>query len=105
MVIINKIREHFENDSIEFQVEHFDGDVWKYKCHEIILDIDNISVIYNVQIDQVRIPEEETNSYIEKTPFIDVEIDRVYLDEIEVRLSNQQNFVLENILINAIKVI
>lgn len=102
MIIIKKIREYLIENPLEFELEHFDNNIYKHESCENIIEFDNISLVYEVSITQYRKPEDDTNSTIDSNPFIDVKIDRLFLNDIEIRLSREQLFTIECILINNI---
>jgi len=104
MIIINKIREHLKQNSIDIELEHFDNNIWKHNSSENVLEFDKIAVIYEVQVEQFRRPEESTNSTVDSNALINVKTDRLYLGDTEIRLSREQLFILDSILINNINV-
>ena len=92
MILIEKVKDYLRQNPIRCELQYNDLDIWKYNADLCDITTGNITVNFSISIEQVRVPEYETNSTINKTPFIAVSKIEMYVGDTEVRLAMLKNF-------------
>ena len=105
MILIDKVKSYLKENPINVELGYDDLDIWKHNADLCEISTGNIVVNYSISIEQVRVPEYETNSTINKTPFIAVSKVEMYVGDTEVRLSDAQELHLISIIETNINVI
>jgi hypothetical protein len=98
MILIDKVKNHLKQNPLRQELSHIDMDLYGYQsdCEQIYFD--NIIVNFSIDIEQIRVREEETNGIIYGNPFIVVSNVFMYLDDVEIRLSEAQELHLISII-------
>ena len=96
--VMHIFQNHLKQNPLKPELSHIDMDLYGYQSDEEQIYFDNIIVNFSIDIEQIRVREGETNGIIYGNPFIVVSNVFMYLDDVEIRLSEAQELHLISII-------
>jgi len=99
------IKQCLQKQTSVFELEHFDQNTYKLHLNDFLIELNNIFILVDIDIIQIRKPEYQTNSCVKDDPTIYIDINEFWFGETEVQLKEDQKSFLKNIISKNINIV